>query len=563
MSTKWKYFIYARKSQENDERQVQSIDDQLDVMKKKAKFMWYNVIEIFTEAMSAKEPWRYRFNEMVERLKAGEAQWIISWKLDRLTRNPIDTGTIQFMLQTWKLDVIITNDREYFPQDSWLIFSVETWMANQYILDLIKNVNRWLNSKYAKWIRPTKAPLGYMNDKDNYWIAIEDPDRYEIIKTMWKLMLTWNYLWPQIKDIVNNDLWLRTRVMKSTWGNPLSTSTIYRLFKTVFYTGYFYRKWELVKWIHKPMITLEEYDKVQYLLGKKWNHRPQNYEYSFTWMIKCWECWSMISAEIKEKFNYSMNSIKRYTYYHCTKRKVGVSCNQKYITMENLELQISNTLKWIKLIPEFNDWAVGVIKNNYDTEIANKLAMQENIDKTIRREEIKLKKLTDLLLEDIITSEDFKTKKLSMAESIERLRCERDKIDTRWNEVLWLTEDVFDFCIKANDAFISWSLQDKKNIFSTLGQNFSLKDWELAIELYPWFKVIEKWVKKNNPKKDMLELFKNSTGSGRTGAILVCFNKWSETQDSNLQPRVPKTRALPIAPVSEKLKLLFNKNKQL
>jgi hypothetical protein len=57
--------------------------------------------------------------------------------------------------------------------------------------------------------------------------------------------------------------------------------------------------------------------------------------------------------------------------------------------------------------------------------------MQENIDKTIRREEIKLKKLTDLLLEDIITSEDFKTKKLSMAESIERLRCERDKIDTR------------------------------------------------------------------------------------------------------------------------------------
>jgi len=57
--------------------------------------------------------------------------------------------------------------------------------------------------------------------------------------------------------------------------------------------------------------------------------------------------------------------------------------------------------------------------------------MQDNIGKTIRREENKLKKLTDLLLEDIITSEDFKIKKLSIAESIERLKGERDKINTR------------------------------------------------------------------------------------------------------------------------------------
>ena len=558
-----RYFLYARKSSESSERQVQSIDDQLKAMRNKAKIKWLHIVEEFVESKSAKAPWRYRFNEMIDRIKTWEACGILSWKLCRLSRNPKDTWTIQYMLQTSEIESIITNDKDYYPEDSWLIFSVETWMANQYILDLRRAVNRWLNSKYEKWIRPTKAPLGYMNDKNNYWIAIEDPERYEIIKTMWKLMLTWNYLWPQIKDIVNNELWLRTRVMKSTWGNPLSTSTIYRLFKTVFYTGYFYRKWELIKGIHKPMITLEEYDKVQYLLGKKWNHRPQNYEYAFTWMIKCWECWAMISAEIKERFHQWMNKIKRHTYYHCTKRKVGVSCNQKYITVDNLELQISNVLRWIELIPEFKDWAVWVIKNNYDTEIENKLAMQENIDKTIRREEIKLKKLTDLLLEDIITSEDFKIKKLSMAESIERLRGERDKIDTRWNEVLWLTEEVFDFCIKANDAFIAWSMQDKKNIFSTLGQNFSLKDWELAIELYPWFKVIENWVKKNKSKKDMLEFLKNSTSSGRTSAILVCFNKWSETQDSNLQPRVPKTRALPIAPVSEKLKLLFNKNKQL
>ena len=119
-----------------------------------------------------------------------------------------------------------------------------------------------------------------------------------------------------------------------------------------------------------------------------------------------------------------------------------------------------------------------------------------------------------------------------MTESIERLKEQRDKIDTRWNEVLGLTEEVFDFCIKAKEAFINWNLQDKKNIFSTLGQNFSLKDWELAIELYPWFRYIEEWVKKHKPRKDMLELFKNSTSSRRTSAIFVCFNKWSAIVES-------------------------------
>ena len=70
----------------------------------------------------------------LEILKKWEAKWIISWKLDRLTRNPVDTWTIQFMLQNWTINKIISNDREYSALDAWLLFSVETWMSNQFIL---------------------------------------------------------------------------------------------------------------------------------------------------------------------------------------------------------------------------------------------------------------------------------------------------------------------------------------------------------------------------------------------------------------------------------------------
>lgn len=94
MNDNLKYFLYVRKSQESDERQVQSIEDQINVMKKRANDLWLNIVDVLTESMSAKAPGRYRFNEMIERIKNKEANWIIAWKLDRISRNPVDSWTI-------------------------------------------------------------------------------------------------------------------------------------------------------------------------------------------------------------------------------------------------------------------------------------------------------------------------------------------------------------------------------------------------------------------------------------------------------------------------------------
>lgn len=37
MNNKVKYFLYARKSTESDERQIQSLEDQINIMRSKAK----------------------------------------------------------------------------------------------------------------------------------------------------------------------------------------------------------------------------------------------------------------------------------------------------------------------------------------------------------------------------------------------------------------------------------------------------------------------------------------------------------------------------------------------
>ena len=148
---KQKYFLYARKSSESDEKQIQSIADQIDYWKHRAISLNIEIVRVFTEEKSALEPYkRAVFNEMITEIEKSGIDGILTWKLDRLSRNPVDTGTVQYILQKSKIRRIVTSDREYYPQDSGLIFSVETGMANQYSLDLSKNTKRGMQGKWER-----------------------------------------------------------------------------------------------------------------------------------------------------------------------------------------------------------------------------------------------------------------------------------------------------------------------------------------------------------------------------------------------------------------------------
>ena len=99
-SDKIRYFVYARKSSESEDKQVASIDSQVKELERLAEQYGLTVVHTFTESKSAKAPNnRPVFNEMISRLHKGEADGILCWKLDRLARNPVDGGTINWILQ--------------------------------------------------------------------------------------------------------------------------------------------------------------------------------------------------------------------------------------------------------------------------------------------------------------------------------------------------------------------------------------------------------------------------------------------------------------------------------
>lgn len=100
-----RYVIYARKSTEDSERQVQSIEDQVENCKKFAKNNSLKVVDVITEEKSAKkEGRRPLFSEILRSIKdEGIYDSILAWHPDRLARNMKEAGEILDMLDNGTL----------------------------------------------------------------------------------------------------------------------------------------------------------------------------------------------------------------------------------------------------------------------------------------------------------------------------------------------------------------------------------------------------------------------------------------------------------------------------
>ena len=167
------YFLYARKSTDVEDKQVRSIEDQLAVLRTLAKTEGLDIAQEFVEKQSAENPGRPVFNEMLDRIRKGEAQGIVCWNLDRLSRNPVDSGQISWLFQQGVIQHIRTPERSYYSKDSVLLMSVEFGMANQYIRDLSANTSRGLHEKARRGDYPASAPVGYLNNPRTKTIIVD------------------------------------------------------------------------------------------------------------------------------------------------------------------------------------------------------------------------------------------------------------------------------------------------------------------------------------------------------------------------------------------------------
>jgi len=145
------YFLYARKSTDEEDRQVLSIESQIHELQEFAKREGLPIGEEFVEAKSAKEPGRPVFNFMMEQIEARKAQGLLAWHPDRLARNSVDGGRIIYLVDIDKItDLRFPTYRFDNTAQGKFILSIAFGQSKYYVDNLSENVKRGLREKLRR-----------------------------------------------------------------------------------------------------------------------------------------------------------------------------------------------------------------------------------------------------------------------------------------------------------------------------------------------------------------------------------------------------------------------------
>lgn len=546
MKNTTKYILYARKSSESEDKQVQSIDDQLNVLRKLAKQNNLKVVVELHESKSAKTPFqRQEFTRMLEMIQKGEANAILCWHINRLTRNPAESGMIQQLTHDGKLLFIQTHDRLHLASDNDLIFSVEASMSSQYSRDLSSSVRRGIAAKLRNGGISGIAPAGYLNDRLNK-IIYKDPERFHLIRKAFDMYLTGEYSVPQVLKALNEDWGYLTPKRHQIGGTPLNRSGMYHVLQNPRYAGWVpnpYEDGKYEKANFEPMITEEEYDQVQKLLGKKGKPRLcASKQFALKGFLRCGECGCMITAETKKK-KLVNGTINEHTYYHCTRKR---PCSQRgSVREQDLFNKVTALLDEYELTPKLYDWGMDALKEMAEKEIAERNDVQAMQFKSIEEIQDQLDNLLDLVTKGFVSPEDYKAK--SKALQTELKQRQEDQVATADRTKNWyeFVGKRLDTLTQATTKFVKGDLADKKEILLAIGQNPVVLDGQLLITPNEWMIPVKDNVKAIREELKMVRTSDNRLDKNdlldREASLK---NLWYAWRDSNPRPLVPETNAL-------------------
>lgn len=356
-----KFCLYARKSTESEERQVLSIDSQIKEMLQLAERDGLEIVTMKRESHSAKETGqRPVFNEIIEEIRGGKYNAILTWAPDRISRNAGDLGKVIDLMDGGMLQEIRTHGQSFRnnPNEKFLLMI----LGSQAKLENDNrgiNVKRGLRTRCEMGYRPGTAPTGYLNQRhmDRKCQVIVDPQRGHIVKQMFEKVAHQQWSGRKVYH------WLKFEMNFHTVGNkPLALGNVYRLLMNPFYHGIFEYPKNSGNWYqgkHEPLITKELFDKVQEHL-KRDNIVRQSREFAFTKLMVCGKCGSGISAEDKYK-PLKDGTSAHYIYYGCGRSK-DKHCKGKYLREEELIEQLVSVLDQV-------DFSEAGIRHKFEDEL--------------------------------------------------------------------------------------------------------------------------------------------------------------------------------------------------
>ncbi|MFA6896943.1 MAG: recombinase family protein [Patescibacteria group bacterium] len=462
------YIIYCRKSSEAEDRQVLSIDSQFNELQNLAKRENLKIKKVFKESMSAKAPGRPVFNEMMNYIKENENKEIglLVWKLDRLSRNPVDGGNLIWLLDTKDILEIKTFEKTYKNiADDKFFMSIDFGISKKFVDDLSVNVKRGNRAKLETGGWPNHAPLGYKNDKTNNTIVIDKKLSVYIVRSF-ELCATGNYSIKEISDALYQD------GMRTKSGKKVFKGTFQRMLNKTFYYGVMERDGKFYKGTHKPLISKELFDKAKYALEERNRPKRQSLFFPYRGFINC-SCGCAYTASIK----------RGHDYYYCTNGKSICEAHKNYMRSENIDELMAAELEKIKFNKENIEISYEACKEKHLNNADYRENAKANIEKELLDVQRKEAKLLDTYLSDLIEQSLYEAKLRELENNKTALESQiknSNFVNGNGETTLEQIKNIFLTANRAKENFLERDPSQKRNLLETLLWNVEIENEKIA-----------------------------------------------------------------------------------
>ena len=478
-----KYFIYCRKSSEEEERQILSIEAQLQELRDYAKQNDLTIIKEFAESRTAKEPGRPIFNQMLSEIDQGKASGILAWNPDRLARNSVDGGRVIYLVDTGKI-LSLKFPTFWFdttPQGKFML-SVAFGQAKYYTDNLRENILRGIRQKLRRGELPAKAPLGYFNEPR---LRTIEPDKktFGKMKQILELFAKGNHTLTNIRD----EMFSIGLVGKN--GKPFNLSSVQPILSNPFYYGMFIYRGELVQGSHKPMISKKLFDKIQ--LAIKANGKPRwtklKKELIFKNFAICGECGYQITGE-----RHIKKSGLTYHYYRCTRKSKVKRCLNPFLPEGELADQILSYCQKVSIPDEWRSKFLDKVANWEQEENNSSGVIVQNLKEKLQEIAVKIDRLSNGYLEGAFELNEYQAKKNELIEKKKDIEEELSDFERKGNHRLELLKDWIIEANRADNLAKTKNFLEMRNFLKTVGSNRTILNGKLLIELKKPFTALYK-----------------------------------------------------------------------
>ena len=480
---KQKFFLYARKSSEAEERQAMSIEAQIHELTELANRENLFIAETFTESKSAKVPGRKEFGRMIEKIQASkEPVSILAWHPDRLARNSIDGAQIIYLIDLKKICGLKFSTFWFEPTPQGLFMLNGAFGQSKYYSDnLSENVKRGNRQKLRRGEYSGPAPVGYVNNFKTKNIE-PDPVKSRIIQQFFK-----EYSEGQLNLHSARHRLSFLGVVNGN-GKPFTPYMIYRMLTNVTYIGLIKRNGESYQGSFDPILDRGLFESVQRRLEQR--ARPKKsrkmHDFTFRGMFKCGECGCSISNQFAKGRHGGI-----YRYYRCTKKKG--KCSQSYLLENKLGEQLRERFKEIAIPDNWAQMMLSQIDRWVNEERKDSSAFAQKLEARTTDIEGRLDKLITTYLDGDIEKESYLKRKNEIMKIKVDLHNERINFGRKPSWIEPLRDWVKTIHHAGKLASFSSDLGAVRSLAEKIGTKRLLLDKKILFDFVPPYHIVPKY----------------------------------------------------------------------